>query len=335
MFILSTLCCYVIKEKKIMNTFEVKKTTELSTEEKHQIITLFNIIFEKERDVKEFDSIYYNNVKGYGYHTLMKADGAVVGHNAGIPCYYKVDGKEASAICNIDTMIHPKHRGIENYYDLMKSTFDKYYAEGYDFIYGFPNDNAFPLITGIKIMKFVGNLDTYCLPFRIGGIKKNFGFLNWASILFCECWVHISSLFASKGVSSFLIEKDEETFNETRYKRMGGNYSKVSLSGLDFVYKVEDYDGIRAAFLIDVTQKSAKNFCRAAKYIWKQEKKNCDIILYVGVLSFNKTGFIKIPRKYEPKKFNFTAILNTKVLGKKDFYDISSWDMNLSNYDLI
>ena len=116
---------------------------------------------------------------------------------------------------------------------------------------------------------------------------------------------------------------------------MDGNYSKVSLPALDFVYKVEDYEGIRAAFLIDVEQKSAKNFCRAARYIWKYEKKNCDIVLYVGVLPFKNTGFIKIPRKYEPKKFNFTAILNSNILGKKEFYDINSWDVNLSNYDLL
>jgi hypothetical protein len=265
----------------------------------------------------------------------MKADDIIVGHDAGIPCYYIVNGARIPAICNIDTMIHPKYRGLENYYELMKTAFDRYKGDGYEFVYGFPNDNAFPLITGIKIMKHVGNLDTYCLPFRIGGIKKKLIFLNWVSILSCKCWVSFSGLFASKKVYRFLIEKETNTYNETRYKRMDGKYTKVSLPGLDFVYKVEDYEGIRAAFLIDVTQKSAKNFCRAAKYIWKQEKKICDIVLYVGVLPFKNTGFIKIPRKYEPKKFNFTAILNSKVLGKNEFYDINSWDVNLSNYDLI
>lgn len=318
-----------------MITFEVKKTSELTIEEKQQIIALFNEIFEKDRSVQEFDNQYYNNVKGDGIHCLMKADGVVVGHDAGTPCFYKINGERVPAMCNIDTMIHPKYRGIENYYDLMKVAFDRYKKDGYEFVYGFPNDNAFPLITGIKIMKFVGNLDTYCLPYRIGGIKKKLGFLNWASIIFCNCWTSVSSLFASDKVQHFLIEKESETYNETRYKRMDGNYSKVSLPGLDFVYKVEDYEGIRAAFLIDVEQKSAKNFCKAAKYIWKQEKKSCDIILYVGVLPFGNTGFIKIPRKYEPKKFNFTAILNSKVVGKKEFYDINSWDVNLSNYDLI
>ncbi len=318
-----------------MITFEVKKTSELSNEEKSQIISLYNIVFENNSTLQTFDDFYYNNVKGDSFHSLMKAEGNVVGHDAGTPCYFKVNGTKIAAMCNVGTMIHPNYRGLENYYDLMRAAFDKYKVEGYEIVYGFPNDNAFPLITGIKIMRFIGNLDTYCLPFRIGGVKKKLGFLNWASLLFCNCWLSVSNIFASKKVSSFLIEKDSETFNETRYKRNNGDYSKVHLPGLDFVYKVEDYEGVRAAFLIDVTQKSAYNFCRAAKYIWKQEKKDCDIVLYVGVLPFGRTGFMKVPHKFEPKKFNFTAVLNTKALSKETFYNLSNWDMNLSNYDLI
>lgn len=318
-----------------MITFEIKKTSELTIEERQQIVALFNEIFEKSRSIQEFENQYYNNVKGDGTHALMKDDGVIVGHDAGTPCFYRINGKQVPAMCNIDTMIHPKYRGIENYYDLMKTAFDRYRKDGYEFVYGFPNDNAFPLITGIKIMKFVGNLDTFCLPFRVGGVKKKLGFLNWATELFCHCWLSISSFFASKETVSFLIEKDSESYNATRYKRMDGDYSKVTLPGLNFVYKVEDYEGIRAAFLIDVEQKSAKNFCRAVKLIWKHEKQNCDIVLFVGVLPFKCTGMIKIPRKYEPKKFNFTAVLNSKIVEKKDFYNIKSWDVNLSNYDLI
>lgn len=318
-----------------MTTFEVKKTSELTLEEKSQVISLFNEIFEKNRDEQEFENQFLQNVKGESIHALMKADGVVVGHDAGIPCYYVINGKQFSAMCNVDTMIHPKHRGLENYYDLMTAAFNKYKEEGYEIVYGFPNDNAFPLVTGIKIMKMVGNLDTYCLPFRVGGVKKGLGFLNWASILFCQSWLNLSCLFASSKVYSFLIEKDTDSYNATRYKRMDGNYSIVHLPDLDFVYKVEDYEGIRAAFLIDVTQKSAMNFCKAAKYIWKHERKNCDVVMYVGVLPFKNTGFIKIPRKFEPKKFNFTAVQNSKTLSKQEFYDIKSWDVNLSNYDLI
>ena len=318
-----------------MTTFEVKKTSELTAEEKSQIISLFNEIFRRKRDEKEFNDIYYNNIKGDSIHSLMKVDGVIVGHDAGIPCYYAIRGSKVLAMCNIDTMIHPMYRGIENYHDLMKAAFDEYKENGYDIVYGFPNIHAFPLVTGLRIMRLVGNLDTFCLPFRIGGIKKRMGIFNWASLFFCYCWLFFSKLIASGKVYRFLIEKDEESFNETRYLRNGGNYSVIHLQNLDFVYKVEDYDGVRAAFIIDVTQKSARNFCKAASYIWKRERKNCDMIVYVGVLPFRHSGLIKVPHRFEPKKFYFTAVLYSDILQMKDFYNLGNWDMNLSNYDLI
>ena len=48
-----------------MATFIVKKTTELSIDEKKQIINLFNIVFDKNRSVEEFDNQYLNNPMGY------------------------------------------------------------------------------------------------------------------------------------------------------------------------------------------------------------------------------------------------------------------------------
>lgn len=315
--------------------FVTKKTTELTREEKQGLVDLFNDVFDKERTVEEFDRQFLNNPEGYSYHTYAQEDGKMVASNTMVPSVYMVDGKPLRFVNSVDTMIAEHHRGLENFYDMIKASFGVSEKQGYDVVYGFPNDNSYELFTKLKFMKDVGKLDTYCLPFRVGGVKKGLGILNWASILFCQCWMSLSSMFASSKVCSFLIEKETESYNATRYKRMDGNYSVVHFPDLDFMYKVEDYEGVRAAFLIDVTQKSAKNFCKAAKYIWKHEKKNCDAVLYVGVLPFKNTGFIKIPRKFEPKKFNFTAVQNSKILSKKEFYDIRSWDVNLSNYDLI
>lgn len=36
----------------------------------------------------EFDNQYLNNPLGYSFHSLMKNEGVIVGHNSGIPCYY-------------------------------------------------------------------------------------------------------------------------------------------------------------------------------------------------------------------------------------------------------
>ena len=140
-----------------------------------------------------------------------------------------------------------------------------------------------------------------------------------------------SNKFASSKVMPYRIEKDLDSYNVTRYKRNDGEYS----FGDGFVYKVIDYEGIRTAFLIDVFEKSAKNFCKAVKYIIKNDGKNFDILLYPGHLRFANSGMVRIPHKFEPKRFVLTARLLDKSFDFDGFWDINNWDTNLSNYDLI
>ena len=313
--------------------FVTKKTIELSAEEKKGLVNLFNEVFEKERTVEDFDRQFLNNPEGFSYHTYAEEDGIMVASNTMVPSIYLYGGKQLRFVNSVDTMIAEHHRGLENFYDMIKASFGYSEAIGYDAVYGFPNDNSYELFTKLKFMKEVGKLDTYCLPYRIGGVKKKLRIFNPLSILFCRLWVWCSSLFASKKTTTFFIEKEANSYNATRYKRGDGIYSVVE--GL-FAYKVMEFDGVRTAFIIDVFEKSAKSFVKAVKYLIKNEKKNFDLILYIGHLRFSSYGLIKFPRKYEPKHFNFTAaVINKKTVDKKELFNIDNWDINLSNYDVI
>ena len=319
-----------------MEQFIVKKTTELTQEEKVQILRLFNSIMERNRTMIEFENQNVQNPMGYSYHTLYMVDGRIVGHNAGVPSYYIVKGRKIKVICDIDTMISKEYRGIENYYELMEAAFSRFKEDGYAMVIGFPNDNAHPLITAMKFLKDVDKLYTYCLPYKIGGVKRCLAPLNWASSFFCRVWLGLTSHFAGTEVKDFKISKENATYNITRYNCMDGDYSKVTVDGVKFYYKIKVHEGVRTAFLIDVEDKSAKNFNKAIRYIVKEEKRNFDLLLYVGYLPFNNCGLIRIPRRFEPKKFFFTAkVLDKNVVSKEDVFDIKSWDINLSNYDLI
>ena len=313
--------------------FITKKTTELTAEEKKGLVDLFNEVFIKARTVEDFDRQFLNNPEGYSCHSYAVEDGKIVASNSMIPSVYIYGGKQLRFVNSVDTMIAEHHRGLENFYDMIKTSFGFAEEQGYDAVYGFPNDNSYELFTKLKFMKDVGKLDTYFLPYRIGGIKKGLKVFNFMSILFCRLWFWGSALFASGKMSSFYIEKEAKSFNETRYKRSDGRYSVVE--GL-FAYKVMEFDGVRTAFIIDVFGKSAKNFTKSIKYLFKNESKNFDLILYVGHLRFSSYGLIKIPRKYEPKHFNFTAaVMNKNTVDKKALFDIDNWDINLSNYDVI
>lgn len=313
--------------------FVTKKTTELTAEEKKGLVELFNEVFSRERTIEEFDRQYLNNPEGYSYHTFAKEDGKIVASNSMVPSVYLYNGKQVRFVNSVDTMISEHHRGLENFYDMIKASFGNSEERGFDAVYGFPNDNSYELFTKLKFMRDVGKLDTYCLPYRVGGVKKRLKVLNPLSILLCRLWVLCCSLFASKKISTFFIEKESNSFNTTRYKRGDGVYSVVD--GL-FAYKVMEFDGVRTAFIVDVFEKTAANFIKAVKYLINSEKKNFDLVLYVGHLRFSSYGLIKFPRKYEPKHFNFTAgIFNKNNIDKKVLLNIDNWDINLSNYDVI
>lgn len=315
--------------------FSVKRTTDLTSAEKEQIVALFNEVFDKHRSLQEFDNQYLNNPLGYSFHTLMLKDGRIVGHNSGIPSFYTVRGEQRLLVCNVDTMVQKHYRGIDDFYDMMSHATEAYKAAGVSFLYGFPNDNAYPLLIPLGLMEDIGKMDTYCLPYRIGGIKQSWHWLNGLSRLFCQLWLLGSTCVASKRIARFVIEKEDASYNATRYKRSTGQYSIGDFGESRCVYKVQTYEGIRTAFLIDVMPKSARNFTKAVRYILSKENKACDLVIYVGSLPFRGTGLIRIPRKYEPKHFNFTGTLLEEGGDKTLWFNMSNWDVNLSNYDLI
>jgi hypothetical protein len=236
----------------------------------------------------------------------------------------------------VDTMVSKPYRDFVNFYDLVETAYDYLKKDGVVCDYGFPNDNSYLLYVKAKLGRDVGKLTTYCLPYRIGGIKPKLRPLNGFSFLFVHIYIFFTALFADGKVYYFPIEKETETYNATRYKRLDGKYNIVSHQGNSFVYKLMDYEGVRSAFLMDVLEKSAANFNKAVRYIIKNHHKEFDILLYVGNLPFKRHGLIKVPKKLEPKNFHFTGeILRKDAIDKELFFNIDNWDVNLSNYDLL
>jgi hypothetical protein len=124
--------------------------------------------------------------------------------------------------------------------------------EGIAFVYGFPNNNSYPVYIKSKLMKDIGSLATYCLPYRIGGIKPALKALNFFSIFLAKTYIFLTFLFAEKNAYRFVVEKEAGTYNTTRYRRLDCNYNRAHYKGSEFVYKLMEYEGIRSAFLIDV-----------------------------------------------------------------------------------
>ena len=314
--------------------FIVKKTTELSDKEISQILSLFEKIFEKERSKEIFLNQSIENPLGFSYHSMMIDNDEIVGLNTYVPGYFKLNGLKVFFANSTDSMVDKPYRDFFNFKTIFDNAYKELKKDGISFVYGYPTDNSHPVLTKSKLMKDIGKMYTYCLPVHVGNIKKSMKFLNPLSYAFCRGWIGVSSLLASKKGAEYRIEKEAESYNETRYKRGDGEYEIVKIDDFTVFYKIKEHEGIRTAFLIDITKKSPKNFVKAVKHIIKNHRKDFDLLLYPGYLNFKVTGMIKIPRKFEPKNFYFVG----KALDKsipEEVWDIRNWDTNLSNYDLI
>ena len=314
--------------------FITKKTSELTEDELLQLKNLFEEVFERPSSVDGFLKYYSNNYLGYSYHTLIINENKIVGSNTLVPINYVIDGKTMRLVNSGGTMISHSCRGIENFYDMIKESYRNAKSEGFSACTGFPNDNSYMLFKGTRLMKDIGKMYTYMLPYRVGGLKRSLKWLNPLSRLFCRIYISFSALFASRKVSQFRIHKEHESFEKYRYADSG--YTKIDIGNSKAVYKVTVHEGIRTAFIVDVKDKSPRNFQRTVNEIIKRDKSNVDLILYVGNLPFRNHGLIKLPRKNEPKNFNFTGqLFDESFIDEKVFFDFGSWDVNLSNYDLI
>ena len=315
--------------------FYVKKTNEMTEQELVLLINLFNEVFEKDRPLEVMLNQYTNNPLGYSYHSFFTDEGAIQGAITYIPAYYYYGGEKKVFVNSVDTMIAKDYRDAYELLELIDSGYQALKEDGVSLVYGYPNDKSFPVYMKSKTMSNIGKMRIYCLPYRIGGIKKGLGFLNILTESFAQCFVGLSSLFASSKETSFFIHKEDSSYNETRYKRSDGQYGIAKINDFTLYYKIREQDNIRTAFIIDIDKKSPRNFCKSVRYLLKKEKKNFDLILYPGVLPFSTTGMICIPVKYEPKNFHFTAKILDKSLNKENVLNINNWDTNLSNYDLI
>lgn len=312
-----------------------KITSELSEKDLIQIVDGFNQVFSQNRPIEVALNQYIQNPYGYSYHTIVYDDDVVVGHVCGVPSYYWKDEEKFTLVDGVDAYIKKDYRDGETFLAMLTTFFMFQKNQGVKMLIGFPDSEVMKLYMKTKIYKHIGDMYIYMLPYRIGGWKPALKYFNWLSEAFSWGYVWMTGLFASKKVAKYRIEKDAESFNATRYKRMDGDYRVVNTGDLEFFYKCMPFKGVRAAFLIDVTGKSAKHFNQAVKYMLKNNNKDFDVILYVGNLYFKNSGLIKVPNKFSPKHFHFIMKIFDKSYNNEMVLDIRNWDVNLATYDVI
>lgn len=312
-----------------------KRTTEISDEEIVKIYQLFDEIFEQKRDITTFRKEYENTVLGYSYHSMLLNDGQIVGFHSCLPFYYLDNGKKFIAGLGIDTMVKKEHRDFFGVRDMFEACVKRMHEEGCVLRIGFPNDNSYPVLKkGLKY-KDVGKMITYFLPIKVGAVKPSLKVFNPLSKLASWFLIQISHFSQNGKVYKFRYEKERSSFDKVRYKWFDGTYKTVEKNGCLARYKIQVHEGVKTLFILDVHPMSKKMFDKVVRCLYKKEKSNIDMIMYVGYLPFSPFSLITMPHKFEPKHFNFTCKVLEKGYFDDSIYDINNWDVNLSNYDLL
>lgn len=317
--------------------FIVKRTTELTYEEKIKIRQLFNDVFHQKRDVKSFDKQFLNNILGYSFHSLAIDNNEIIGALSSIPFYCYKNGEKLLFGVSADVMVAKPYRDLYNVLEIIKNQEKVLKNEGIVFLMGFPNENSRQVFNIGRKFKDVGRMYSYAMPYKIGGVKKYLKIFNPLSIILSWSLILLSKIFTgSPRTRNYKFIKDNNDFLKYRYQWFDNEYKIVKINPENyFTYSIKLYNNIRTVFLIDITNTSKKTFQNAVNYIFKHHRKEFDVILYVGHLPFRPINMIKIPHYLEPKRFSFHGkILNKEVLDESVF-DIKNWHVNLSNYDLI
>lgn len=317
----------------------VKRTHELSEEEIRQYCEAYTEIFQHRKTPDLFMSEFSNTCLGYSFHSiLVEEDGKVVGGYTSIPMPYVVNRTKMTFAFGVDLMVANGYRDdVSNVMAVIKANDKVLKEEGIKCFYGFPNDNSYKVNLAFIRMKDICPLSTYILPYHIGDAKRSIAILNPFSAAFSKCMMGLSKICSNKEILSYPICKDHNHLIETRYKWFNGDgYEKYKDDDLECCWKISEYEGVKAAFLMDVYPLSKYNFDKAVRMMVKECKGRAGLFIYVGLLPFRTFSMIKIPRRFEPKNFHFVAkIIDKNSIDLNFVCNPANWDVNLASYDLL
>lgn len=318
---------------------EVKKTTDWQLSEWNTYAKNFNQVFDKNYTVDFFKHKYLNSIDNFSYHALLKTDEEVVGGCTVIPYTYKINNKSVRIGLAVDVFIAEEYRTDPlALYRMYKKLKKELVASDILLVVAVPNDTAYSYWKNIVKWKDVGYLSYYALPVRIGKIVNSLpAFFSFFSLLGSKLLIGISSIFNTKQKEHIIqIDRTNSIIEKQRYTDV---HQQIRISDTYFSYRIVDEDGIYTAYLIDFynTRTKKKDNCtlrKAIKYLGKNE--SCDLILFVGKLSFFQLLLLKVPFKQEPKHLYFTVdTLDENKFDNPDLIlDINNWDFGLFNYDV-
>lgn len=135
----------------------------------------FNTVFKLRKDIEYFKHKYSNTPRGFSYHALLQNDKyEIVGGCTVIPMNYKLNNQLIEIGQAVDVYIVEGYRKNpfilkDMYNDLRKLLIENNIKA----VMAVPNELAFPFWTKIVKWNYIGDLDYWVLPLKLGNIKNS------------------------------------------------------------------------------------------------------------------------------------------------------------------
>jgi hypothetical protein len=318
--------------------FILKTTSELVSDERRALSTLFSEVFQKPFPVELFESKYARTCLGRSFHCLMLVEGALAGAYSAIPVRYRFFGDERLFAIGVDLMIAKTFRGrLSHFKNLSEILYARLAAEGVAFVFGCARDEMRVVHEAVSKWSVAGRLHYYLAPLHLR-------YLGRATILLRSILraVNLVTLFPPPPRRQPEIEKvNDDAFASYRYQMFPVTYRRVALRDggtcvytRDLFYPIEGLrKDFRLGILLDVDPLTRDHLENAVNMVRELES-DLEVLAYQGYLPFQPRNMLRVPDRLErPAWFLAGRILLPNLVDERIF-EISNWKINLSNGDL-
>jgi len=308
-------------------TYAVKTTGELTAAEIVQLRELFTDVFQKPFPEDVLRRKYSGSCLGHSFHSLMVDQGRIVGAFSALPVRYRFFGRPVLFAPTADLMIAAPYRGpVKQIQMLGQGLFEKLREAGIAFVFACLREEMRMVHQVVSRWRTVGKVFYYAAPAN--------GLARWA--------LRLGSRREKDGARKWPIEKvNDDQFAQYRYKVFPVPYQTVPLPGGDAIYTTEFFypieglpSGIHLGLLLDVWPLDAPTFDRAVAEIRRREPR-LHFLAYQGRLPFRPREMFRIPARFEKKAWFVAGRILRDDLVDDRIFDISHWNINLSNGDLV
>ncbi len=144
----------------------------LSAESLYQLGVLYTAVYGFKRASGFYNKKYSTAYTGQQYIGYIAYDkrGAPVAYLGVVPCFLQCVPEVILAAQSVDTMVHPAHRGNGLLAEVYRLTLALCKAEGFKALFGFPNQDYYPILKGKFGWEEVGVLHRFEVPVPMAGL---------------------------------------------------------------------------------------------------------------------------------------------------------------------